>query len=255
MLTPGIILGARRHGGHHHATRSDPDPKKSYHHHPVRPTTFAMRTLAVGQSRQEISHPEENGSGQGEQTTAVTVAQIADDRDGQVLGNFGSDGNGVDLKLAVVETGEKERSVERERGDGTGTEASLKLVSGMPSTQRQVRHTDQQRTAETRLAYRMILRRNRWRSRSITPSTTILSRLTSSRRRPWSPPRSESRSDDRGIRCSSKLNLSMPSSALLPAPLVSMLLMEEGTEHDDGRTCDCRGKCRRLCRATTTNET
>lgn len=248
MLTPGIVLGARRHGSHHHATRSDPDPKESDHHHPVRPAPFPMRTLTVGQSRQEISDPEENGSGQAEQTTAVPVAQIADDRDGQVLGDFGGDGNGVDLKLAVVETGEKERTVEREGSDGTGTKASLQLVRACHRRTTGRAYTDQQRTAETKLVYRISLRRNRWRSRSITPSTTILSRLTSSRSRPWSPPRSESRSDDRGIRCSSKLNLSMPSSALLPEPpLVSMLLVEEGREHDDGWTCECRGKCRRAC--------
>ena len=78
-------------------------------------------TMTVSQSREEISTPEKNCRGQRKQTTTVAVAQIADEGDRQVLGDLCGDGDRIHLKLAVVETGEEERTVERECSDRSGT--------------------------------------------------------------------------------------------------------------------------------------
>ena len=91
-----------------------------------------MRTLTVSERGQEIPAPKEDGSGEGDEAMTVAIAQIPHYRDGQVLGDLGRDGDGIDLELVIAEPGEQKRTVERKSRDRPGTKTGGMVSPTMP---------------------------------------------------------------------------------------------------------------------------
>lgn len=131
MLPPPEILRTRRHRAQIHAARAHPHTHKRHHHNrkrvsalDARPHGPTYRPRAIYQRSERIPDAEEDAGSEGQRAGVVSVAEIPEERYGEVHGQFCRCGYGVDLVLGVAEVAEEEGAVEGVGGDGAGAETA-----------------------------------------------------------------------------------------------------------------------------------
>ena len=149
----------------------------------------------ICKSREQVSQSKEKRRDERERPWRVAIAEVAKDGDGQVHGELGGDGNDVDLELRIEEAGQEEVAVDgirRYRASAeTASHHQMPSTSQSPCTPTKSsgnavkkKRPYQLKIALPKLANLrtclLIFRR----SLSIMPSTTLLSKLSSSRSKP-----------------------------------------------------------------------
>lgn len=136
--------------------------------------------------RKKVSNTKHAAREKREWSRTVSIAEVAKKRHGQVHGDLGGYRNDVDLELGIVKVGQEEVAIEGVSRDGASAKTGQYLVTthlAIRNPSNKQGRAYQLKMAHAKLRYRVTARLILRLSLSTIPSTTSLSKLSSSSNR------------------------------------------------------------------------
>lgn len=187
MLAASEVLRASSDGAQIHRACSHAHRDERQHHDPERPSIAPngrRRASLICKCSKKVTNTKHTTREKGEWARTVSIAEVAKKRHGQVHGDLGGYRNSVDLELGIVKAGQEEVAIEGVSCDGASAKTGQYLVPHpvISNTANWQRRAYQLKMAHAKLRYRVTARLILRLSLSIMPSTTSLSKLSSSNR-------------------------------------------------------------------------